>query len=293
MQAASKKAKHGQRGNATAILLCSDFHYSAVVNPSEVDHCNKYNIEIAEARIKRLWHKTVEIIDFVNNLCRVDDLLVWLGGDLLNGSLFRQELEAENELGPMSEMLAVQDICATGLTFLRQQTKLPIRVVTSHGNHARTEKLKRAAGAWDHNLEYTVYKNVERAFAKDDWISFQVGRGIQNWVDVRGFSLCFQHGDGIKYQGGVGGLHIPLRRAIGRWNQRRNAHLYCLGHYHQYIDDWRYVVNGSVVGYDSFAMSIAADYQPPTQTLLIVGPPYGKLLSIPLWIADKEPFPYN
>ena len=207
---------------------------------------------------------------------------------MLNGSLFRRELAEENELGPMSELLAVQDMCASGISFLRKNSKLPIRIVTSHGNHARTEKDKRAAGAYDHNLEYVLYRNLEKAFAGTAGIVFHVGKGIQNWTDVRGYSICFQHGDAVKFSGGVGGIFPTLKRAIGRWNGRRKADLHVLGHYHNFTVDWGFILNGSLIGLDPFAMSIAADYQPPVQGFALIGPPYGKILTLPIWVADHE-----
>ncbi len=283
------KTTRSKHGNASAVILASDWHYSAVVDPAEVDFCNKFNVEIAEKRIEKLWQKSIELIEFSNHLCHIDEIVLWLGGDMLNGSLFRKELAEENELGPMSELLAVQDLCATGIEFLRKQSRLPIRVVTSHGNHARTEKERRAAGAYDHNLEYILYRNLEKAFAKTPGVLLHVGKGIQNWLDIRGYSICFQHGDAVKFNGGVGGLAVPLKRAIGRWNNRRKADCWILGHYHSFTVDWDFTVNGSLVGYDAFALSIAASYQPPVQGFMLIGPPYGKILTLPIWVADKEP----
>lgn len=288
IEAEAKRVKKGTAGNATAVILASDWHIGAVVDPEEVDHCNEYNLEIAQQRTDRFWQKAIKLLDFCQNISHITDICLWLGGDMGNGSLFRPELAETNELGPAEEVLVVQDMLASGIEFLRKETKLPILVPTSNGNHARTEKDKRAHGAYNHSLEHIIYSNLARKFSGTPNLKFKIEKGIHNWVTIRGFDLCFQHGDTLKYSGGVGGFTIPLKRAIGRLSQRRKASCWCLGHVHQFMQDWNFAVNGSLIGYDPFAMSVNAEWQPPVQTFMIVGPPYGKLLGIPIFCEDIE-----
>ena len=283
-----EKLRRSRTGNATAVILASDFHVGATVDPAEVDGANCYNVAIAKQRIEKLWQKSVRLVEFCQNLSHIDEVVLWLGGDVIESSLFRPEMAETNELGPAEAVLLVQDLLASGIDFLRKELRMPLLVATSNGNHARTEKEKRSHGAYNHSLEHILYSNLERKFHSTPRVSFKVERGIHNWVDIRGFPIVFQHGDAMKYAGGVGGAAIPIRRAIGRWSQRKKAACWVLGHFHSYLSDWSFICNGSLIGYDSYAMQIAAEWQPPVQGFMVVGPPYGKLFDIPLFVSEDK-----
>jgi hypothetical protein len=85
-----------------------------------------------------------------------------------------------------------------------------------------------------------------------------------------GYTICFQHGHAVQYGGGVGGLTIPLNKAIAQWQKLKRADLYCLGHWHQFFDGGNFIVNGSLIGYNSYAMFIKAGYEPPKQAFFTI-----------------------
>ncbi len=114
-------------------------------------------------------------------------------------------------------------------------------------------------------------------------MTFKVEQGYHNWLTVQGYDVRFHHGDAVRYAGGVGGVTIPLRKKIAQWNKRRKAHLDVLGHFHQFIDGWDFVGCGCLVGYDAYALEIAADFQQPTQTFLVIDRDYGKVLACPVF----------
>jgi hypothetical protein len=98
----------------------------------------------------------------------------------------------------------------------------------------------------------------------------------------------FHHGDTVRYAGGVGGVHTPLRRKIAAWNRSPNkpADLDVLGHFHQFSDDWNYVVCGCLVGPNAYAVSRGFEVQPPSQTFIIVDHEHGKILALPIFCDD-------
>ena len=65
-------------------------------------------------------------------------------------------------------------------------------------------------------------------------------------------------------QGGIGGIHVPLNKAIAAWDATERADLTCLGHWHQF--SWgragRYVSNGSVIGHSPYAERVASPERP-------------------------------
>ena len=48
--------------------------------------------------------------------------------------------------------------------------------------------------------------------------------------------------------------------------------------------EWRIIKqeNGSLIGYNAYAMSIKADYEKPSQTFFLIHPRYGKTIVAPI-----------
>jgi hypothetical protein len=271
------------RGQATAILCCNDWHVEGCVTRQSVDGANEFNLAIAERRIRKTWQKALFLLDFARKISNIRDLVVWLGGDLINGAI-HEELEESNFLGPAEAVLYVQDHVAAGLDLLLREAKVDsITVVTSYGNHGRTTKKRRISTGYRHSWEWLAYSNLARHYRQTPKITFKVEQGYHNWLDIQGHDVRFHHGDAIRYAGGVGGVTIPLRKKTAQWNKRRKAHLDVLGHFHQFIDGWDFVGCGCLVGYDAYALEIGAEFQQPTQTFLVIDRDYGKVLACPVF----------
>jgi hypothetical protein len=283
---ARKKLRPGgkvSRGQATAVLCCNDWHVEGCVTHQSVDGANEFNLAIADRRIRRTWQKALFLLDFARKISNIRDLVVWLGGDLINGAI-HEELEESNFLGPTEAVLYVQDHVAAGLDLLLREAKVDsITVVTSYGNHGRTTKKRRISTGYRHSWEWLAYSNLARHYRQTPKIAFKVEQGYHNWLDIQGHDVRFHHGDAIRYAGGVGGVTIPLRKKVAQWNKRRKAHLDVIGHFHQFIDGWDFVGCGCLVGYDAYALEIGAEFQQPTQTFLVIDRDYGKVLACPVF----------
>ena len=275
-------------GNTTAVLAVCDWHSESRVDKEQVNGVNEFNLEIVAERIGRLWLKTVRLLEFSRHLSKIDDLVVWLGGDLINGDI-REEFAESNFLGPSEAILFVQDRVAEGLSFLLRECNVNhITVVTSIGNHARTTDKMRAGTAHLHSWEYLAYCNLQKLFSSESRISFQVGKGYHNYLEVQGRLIRFHHGDALRGGTGVGGLMIPLRKKIAQWDACRRADLTVCGHFHQFIDGWNFVVCGALVGFDSFAMKSGFDFQPPTQTFITISRRFGKTMAVPVFVGEED-----
>ena len=66
------------------------------------------------------------------------------------------------------------------------------------------------------------------------------------------------------------GIFIPAYKAISQWNKARYADLDVFGHFHQSKDGGNFICNGAGIGYNSFALSIKADFEHPSQTFFLV-----------------------
>ncbi len=271
------------RGTATAVLCCNDWHVEGCVAPATVDGANEFNLTIAAQRIERTWQKALYLLDFARHAARIRELVVWLGGDLINGTI-HEELEEANFLGPAEAILYVQNQVAAGLDLLIKSAKVDqLTVVTSFGNHGRTTRKRRISTGYRHNWEWLAYQNLAHYYRRQSKVTFKIEPGYHNWLPIQGHDVRFHHGDAIHYGGGVGGVTIPLKKKIAQWNKRRTARLDVLGHFHQFLDGWDYVVCGALVGYDAYALEIGAEYQQPTQTFLVIDRQLGKTLTVPIF----------
>ena len=191
------------KGRASAILCVNDWHAESCVKRESVDGVNEFNLQVADRRIKRTWQKALWLLDFVRNISNVRELVVWLGGDLINGAI-HEELQEQNFLGPTEAVLYVQDHIASGLELLLRESRVDhVTVVTAYGNHGRTIPKRRIAMGYRHSWEWLSYSNLASYYRKRPKVTFKVEQGYHNWLDVQGHPICFHHGDAIRYAGGV------------------------------------------------------------------------------------------
>jgi hypothetical protein len=106
-------------------------------------------------------------------------------------------------------------------------------------------------------------------------------------LDVFGVRLRFHHGDGIKYGGGVGGITIPVNKAIAQWNRAHYADLDIVGHYHQFFDGGNFIANGSVIGWSPYSLWIKASFEPPQQAFFLLDSKYRRKTVVAPIILDR------
>ena len=95
------------------------------------------------------------------------------------------------------------------------------------------------------------------------------------------------NGPGNQIAEGIGGIGVPVNKGILRWNKTRDAWLDIFGHWHQCKDDGAWICNGSLIGWNPFAIKIKATYEPPSQTLLFIERDHGKTATLPLWLDEE------
>jgi hypothetical protein len=115
--------------------------------------------------------------------------------------------------------------------------------------------------------EWMMYHILKKQLGKyADW---HIADGYHLLLDVYGKTLRIHHGDGLKYQGGIGGLTIPVEKAIASWNKGIPADLDIFGHWHQSQQNPKWVSNSSLIGYNAYSVAIKAPFEPPSQTLFM------------------------
>jgi transposase-like protein len=281
-----QKKVEGTRTPATAIICACDWHAEENIQADIVNELNVFNPDICQTRVNRLWEKSLYLIEFARQICDIQEVVLWLGGDLINGYI-HEEMQEGNFCGPTEAILFIQDMIAKGIHKLKSGANLEsLRVVCNVGNHGRSIHKPRIATGYKTNWEYLGYCTM----ASQVWhpgVSWQIARGYFNYVDVQGYTCRFHHGEQMKYQGGSGGITIPVNKAIHQWNLSKRADYDIFGHWHQYLETWRWTSCGCLVGYGPYAMSIKAEYQEPTQTMIVIDKTRGKTMSIPIFVGEK------
>ncbi len=262
------KTVKGTKHPATMVVLLSDIHCEETVRPETVNGLNEYNLDVCERRLAELWSRFFAMLEHERQLCRIDRVCIWLGGDLITG-MIHPELAEENSLHPLAAIRWIGERLRGFIDAVSDQAK-EVVVATSCGNHGRTTEKLRTNEA-DTSYEHHLYLTMRAAETKKN-VRWQVGDGHLNYVDLDGFRVRFCHGHAIRYQGGIGGIHVPLNKAIAAWDATTRANLTCIGHWHQF--SWgrsgRYVTNGSVVGHSAYAVRIKANYEPPCQAAFVI-----------------------
>jgi len=144
-----------------------------------------------------------------------------------------------------------------------------------------TQKTRVATEAGN-SLERLMYHSLAITFKNEPRVQFVISDGYHTYVKVYEYTLRFHHGHSVKYYGGVGGITIPLNKAVAQWNIGRRANLDVLGHYHTFMDGGNWVANGSLVGYNAYALSIKASPEPPRQAFFLIDRDAGKTVVAPI-----------
>ena len=275
-----------KRSGVAAIAPATDWHVEERIFPEGVNGKNSFDIKEAEKRIRRFYQQILELIEHQNHLARVVELWHPLLGDLLTGYI-HEELMETNELSPTEAVAFLQDMISDGVNLLLRETKLPIFIPTCVGNHGRTTIKKRIKTSFKNSYEWLLYKWLERSYASNSRVTFFVGEGYHNVQNVVGRKVRFHHGDGLRYNGGVGGITIPVNKSVAQWNTVDPVDLDVFGHWHTFLVNYpTWISCGSLMGYSEYSVEIKASFQHPTQTFIVLDSDYGVVEAKPIFLTD-------
>lgn len=272
------KFEGSEKGERYAVALFSDAHIEETVRPESVDFKNEYNLDIAEQRIDAYFKNLVQCL--IKD--EVDDLIFASLGDTISGFI-HEELAQNNELTPIEATYKAQSLIYSGLKFIRENTGLrSIKFIGIVGNHSRTTKKIQHANGFKMSYEWLMYKNIE-AHCKStglgiDFYLPESEIAIVNTSDGKKF--IFAHGYQIKSSGNgtVCGIYPSLNRLSMKWRQVFNQDKIYIGHFHSCVSIPNATVNGSFIGYNSFALSNGFAYEPPAQMYEVYDTKLGDLL---------------
>lgn len=270
------------------VALASDWHIEESVDADSVNGVNSYSMAIARRRVTRFFEGVGWLAQYHASKFRLRDGILWLGGDLISGYLRDEDLES-NACSPVQAIATLHNWISEGIRFLLEQTETAqLIVVCNDGNHGRLTKKMSVATRTENSIEWMLYHFLAREFANEPRIKFILPKGAHTYIDIYGKVIRFHHGDNCKFGGGVGGILIPIQKAIQRWESVRHADITCLGHFHQYHDLSNIVINGSLIGYNPFALSIGARYEEPQQAFFLIDSKRGKCMPSTVWVKESK-----
>lgn len=285
-----------KRRHATAVALASDWHVGERVDACTVNNLNAYDPDVARERAAQFAHS----IDWMIRRQRVggdkelgysiDTLVLALLGDFIGGYIHKELMET-NYLTPIEEIELAFDLIAGVIDYILDKTDLKRIVLPCvGGNHDRTTEKIHFGSQGRNSLAILLYRQLARHYRDDKRVEFDIAEGSMLLTSVYDMRIRWIHGHEVRYNGGTGGITIPLRKKVDRWNKSEWADLTCLGHFHQCVDLGYAVVNGSNKGYDGFAQAHGFEYEPPAQAFFLIDAEYGKRHFSPLLLGkDLRP----
>ncbi len=281
------RTKSDRVWEAAAVMMASDWHVEERVDPKTVNGVNSYDLATAEARAASLfkgwaWH--LNLLSKGPERYRIEQALLWLGGDFISGHI-HEELVESNQLSPTKATVFAMDLLVAGIEYLLKKTTLRrIRVVCNDGNHERTTPKIRVSTRADNSFGWLMYRALALRFAKEPRVEFTICEGIHGYIDVMGFTVRTTHGDEVRGGGGVGGLTVPLKKAVYRWNALRRAYVTLYAHHHRWMDIGDAVGNNCLIGFGAYGQRIGAEPEPASQGFFLLDKDRGKRCVSPIMV---------
>lgn len=269
-------------GEATVVVLASDWHIEERVDPDTINGLNTHNLDVARKRAVEFFQATLRLTQILAKDTNITTMVLALLGDFITGDIHEEMLETA-EVEPTLAIIEAQKLLTSGIQFLLDNSEINLVIPCHSGNHARTTNESRHATEAGHSLEYIMYHMLADHFRGNKRVKFLIPRSYHSFVRVYDEVIRFHHGHNLRYGGGVGGLTIPVNKAIAQWNKsNKDVTIDCFGHWHTRFDGGNFIANGSNIGFNAFAVSIKASYDRPSQTLFLVDKKRGKTCVWPI-----------
>lgn len=280
----SFKAKKHKEGYRYAVALFSDAHIEETVDPTTVLGLNEYNVDIAKQRIEKYFVNLASCLNQDN----VKTLYFASLGDTISGFIW-DELAQTNGITPLEATYLAQNLIYNGLEYICNNTFVEdIKFIGIVGNHSRTTKRIQHSNGYKMSYEWLMYKNIEKQCQLTGLpIKFCIPNSeIANIETEDGRKFIFAHGFQIKSTGNstVCGIYPSLNRLSMKWAKNFKQDKIYIGHFHSCISIPNAVVNGSIIGFNTFALTNGFEYEVPAQMYEVYSTEIGLLLTRKIYV---------
>lgn len=291
-----------------AIMMVSDVHMGQYTPAEEVGVFGEYNTGMAKARFNAAFDKALGIIK--QQPFPVDEVVVWLGGDMVEHSHLRPGHEGTVDANVIKQSLTVADLLVVNLQMIASAFNV-VRVEAVPGNHGRTDSDRRKCSPTD-NFDYLIYHIAKQALKEQTNILWDIPEAWYVRFNVLGWNFFGMHGEDIKSYVKFPwyGATTAARNYVGmfRLAQRRKLRndppktveefekalivpdYALLAHFHQQANweapDIEMFANGAMPGLSRYSAKDLKIIGVPKQNLLFVHPRYGVGLRCPILLDN-------
>lgn len=235
----------------SAIVIClSDLHFGK--------RSERFDLRTAHRRMRQLVGKI--------NAKTPSEVCLLLLGDLAEGEGIFPSQNATNEVSSRQQVIAcTAAIHSVARDVHERWPRAVVRIVSIPGNHGRIDKRAHP----DSNRDLEVADKLADQLSAEPWCTVRPSRGITSTVSIGGKRIVAIH-RAEKSAVTAAGIGRVLRRLA-----HYEADLLVAGHWHQpaaYEIDGalRYVINGSLCGWDGYSEQLGC-FDEPAQAILSVG----------------------
>jgi hypothetical protein len=280
-----KPEKKHTKSQGIANIVLSDWHVETPIDYRAVYNKNKFNLDIADSRIKTAIKKSIRLVNIERATTNINHMVLALLGDFMGGTI-HEEISRANTLLPMPTVLWLYQRMKSMIDYYIEHGGFKkITVICHVGNHSRTTKKNEYIDYVKKSWEWLLYHFLAIAFKGNDKVEFHIPLSYQTYFKEFNYSLRFHHGERIKYSGGVYGVSVPATKKIKDWNDAVDkVDMDVFGHFHTYSTPNNFIANGSLCGYDPLGSISGYKYDKPKQAFFLIHEKFGLIVNRPIYV---------
>jgi hypothetical protein len=237
-----------------------------------------YNIEVLRKRMAQMVDKVMALTDIQRAHHPVNDCVLVLGGDMVEGLTVFPGQQYEIEAHLFEQLFSVASIIEQCVHTLASHFR-KVHVVCEYGNHGRIGR-KGDMPSSD-NVDRMAYKIASERCAHLKHVTWQQSADWYQIATIGNYKLLVVHGDEIPSFGGQTPSYSILRKC-NAWATFMEFDDAILGHFHTPINltmanGGRIWVTGSPESDNQYAKSFVAAVGKPSQRLMFVDPDKGRV----------------
>jgi hypothetical protein len=237
-----------------------------------------YNIEVLRKRMAQMVGKVMALTDIQRAHHPVNDCVLVLGGDMVEGLTVFPGQQYEIEAHLFEQLFSVASIIEQCVHTLASHFR-KVHVVCEYGNHGRIGR-KGDMPSSD-NVDRMAYKIASERCAHLKHVTWQQSADWHQIATIGNYKLLVVHGDEIPSFGGQTPSYSILRKC-NAWATFMEFDDAILGHFHTPINltmanGGRIWVTGSPESDNQYAKSFVAAVGKPSQRLMFVDPDKGRV----------------
>lgn len=258
------------KDEAVAIAQFSDWHVGKRIEKRVMNGLNEYNPDIAKKRSETVTANLLKLIKKERQDIKIDHLVISLGGDAIQNFLHEGDAQ-QNYFSPLEETIYAKQLHGNAIKTIAEYGNFKkIVFLCKRGNHPRLTKRMQSDVDYKMNLEAMMFYMLKMDFP-DSMFEWHIPESDIGYYDIGQWTIRDFHGHQVGFQGGVGGLTIPLAKKLMYWDKTKKAHFNLMGHFHTFsMPTKNCSLNGSLCGYDAYAQTLGFEYEPPLQAFQLL-----------------------